>query len=175
MPLSYGGGIKTLNDAKEIFLSGFEKVIINSSLFEDISIIKQIADIYGTQSVIASIDVKKNVLGKYSIYSVSGTKKEAIELEKWIEEIQEAGAGEILLTNISFEGTWKGFDIPLIQRVAEISKVPLIVHGGAGHKKDVEDAVNIGGASAVALGSMVVFQQKDMGVLVNYDHNYKFK
>lgn len=174
MPLSYGGGIKTLRDAKEIFSSGFEKIVINSILFEDIGLIKQIVDIYGSQSVIASIDIKKNIFGKYIIYSRSGMKKESVELEEWVEMVQEAGAGEIMLTDISAEGTWKGFDIPLIQKVAHISDIPLIVHGGAGCRKDVEDAVNVGGASAVALGSMVVFQQKGMGVLINYDHDYQF-
>lgn len=174
IPLSYGGGIKSLEDAKKIFSSGFEKIILNSVLYQNINLVKEISDIYGAQSIIASIDVKKNIFGKYVLYSNSGTNKEPYELEQWAELLQDSGVGELLLTNISNEGTWRGFDLHLIQRIARISKVPLIVHGGAGCKKDVEDAINIGGASAVALGSMVVFQQKDMGVLVNYDHDYRF-
>ena len=175
MPLSYGGGICEFSDAKRLFKAGYEKVVINSALYRNIALAKEITDVYGTQSLIASIDVKKNLLGKYELYSHSGTKRELVDLEQWLEQLQDVGVGEVLLTNISNEGTWSGFDISLIKKVSSLINVPLIVHGGAGSREDVEEAVNNGGASAVGLGSMVVFQKKDMGVLINYDHEYNFK
>ena len=175
MPLAYGGGIRSADDARRLFCIGFEKVIINSALFDNIELVSQIAEIYGAQSIIASVDVRKDLFGKYKVYSNSGQKKEKVELFDWLQCLESAGVGEILLTNILTEGTWKGFDLELVKSVSERLSVPLVVHGGAGRKEDVENAVNIGGASAVGLGNMVVYQQKDMGVLVNYHHNYSFQ
>lgn len=174
MPLAYGGGIKSIEEVRKLFYIGFEKVIINSALYENIDLVSRIADLYGSQSVVASVDVKRSILGRYKVYSHSGQKQEKVELYEWLRSLEAAGAGEILLTNISLEGTWQGFDIELVKSVSNMLSIPLIIHGGAGSKKDVEDAVNMGGASAVGLGSMVVFQHKDMGVLVNYPHGYCF-
>lgn len=175
MPLAYGGGITTIEDARKIFSLGFEKIIINSSLYQDEgNLVKIISNEFGSQSVIASIDVKKDFLGRYRVYSNSGTIKQKITLKEAIKMVEKLGAGEIMLTNISLEGTWKGFDIELIRKVSEHTILPLIVHGGAGCKKDVEDAINLGRASGVALGNMVVYQKKGMGVLINYSHDYSF-
>ena len=174
MPLSYGGGINCIEDAENIFTMGFEKIIINSAAFKVPYLIEEIADKYGSQSVIASVDVKKTIFRGYKVFSNSGTHEENVKLDEWVLDLQDKGAGELLLTNVNREGTWSGFDIDLIKRISDLLEIPLIVHGGAGSKKDVEDAVNIGGASAVALGSMVVYQNKGMGVLINYNHNYNF-
>lgn len=172
MPLSYGGGIKSFEQAKKIFSMGFEKIVINSSLFNGLDLLQEIADVYGSQSLIVSIDIKKNLFGKYDVYSNSGSKKEDVKLLDWVEKVEAAGAGEILLTNISREGTWSGFDAEIIKKVSEKIMIPVVAHGGAGCEKDIKEAVRYGGASAVALGSMVVFQNKDMGVLINYNNNY---
>jgi cyclase len=168
MPLSYGGGIKTLQQAKRIFDIGFEKVIVNTAACEDPRLITEIADVYGNQSVIASIDIKHSILKKYEVYTNGGrlnTKKNPVE---WARTVEEYGAGEILLTNINREGTWEGFDLEVISRIADEVKIPLIANGGAGKISDIIDAVEVGHASAVALGSMVVFQKKGYGVLVNF-------
>lgn len=175
MPLAYGGGIKTVEDARQLFRIGFEKIVINSAFYRNINLVKQIAETFGTQSIIASVDVKKDFIGTYHAYSNSGHKKERGEVIGWMQELQKEGVGEILLTDIAREGTWSGFDIPFIRKVTQQLKIPVIVHGGAGCANDIEDAVNCGGASAVALGNMVVFQQKDMGVLINYKKDYDFK
>jgi cyclase len=168
MPLSYGGGIKTLQQAKRIFDIGFEKVIVNTAACEDPRLITEIADVYGNQSVIASIDIKHSILKKYEVYTNGGrlnTKKNPVE---WARTVEEYGAGEILLTNINREGTWEGFDLEVISRIADEVKIPLIANGGAGKISDIIDAVEVGHAAAVALGSMVVFQKKGYGVLVNF-------
>lgn len=172
MPLSYGGGIKNILQAQNIFSIGFEKIVINSSLFNNIHLIKEIVDLYGSQSLVVAIDIKKNLFGKYEVYSYSGTIKEEVKLLDWVQKVEEAGAGEILLTNISREGTWDGFDIDILKKITEKVTIPVIAHGGAGCRKDIEEAAKLGGASAIALGNMVVFQNKDMGVLINYSNNY---
>jgi cyclase len=168
MPVSYGGGIKSLQQVEKILGIGFEKVIINTCAIENKKIISEIARNFGSQSLIVSIDYKKNIFGKYQIYGRSGTKNYKLHPVEWAKEIKEYGAGEILLTSIDREGTWKGFDVELTKQVTEKVNLPVIANGGAGNIEDIVEVVNSGGASAVALGSMVVYQAKDMGVLVNF-------
>lgn len=168
MPLGYGGGIRSLDLAKRVFDSGFEKVSLNSAALENPSLITEVANHFGSQSVILSIDAKKSLLGKSKVFSYSGKKKWAISPESWAKRGQELGCGEILLTSIEREGTWLGFDLDLVRRVAGAVDLPVIAHGGAGKLEHIEQVLGQSGASAVALGSMVVYQKKDMGVLVNF-------
>jgi len=175
MPLSYGGGIRSLQEAERIFNIGFEKVVLNSYPFENPNIISELARAFGNQSVIIAIDVRKSFLGKYQVFGLSGTKNEKKHPTEWAKEVQERGAGEILLTSIDREGTWKGFDIELTAQVASTVSIPVIAHGGAGSVEQIGEIVRRGLASAVALGSMVVYQKKDMGVLVNFPDDTHLK
>lgn len=168
MPLSYGGGIKNSDEAKKILSIGFEKIILNSSVFENPNLITEIAKHSGSQSVIVAIDIKRNFWGNLKVYSNSGTKRENTSPIEWSKFVEELGAGEILLTSIDREGTWKGFDIDLINQICDNTSVPVIANGGAGCINDISIVLNQSKASAVAVGSMVVYQQKDMGVLVNF-------
>ncbi|NDO51179.1 imidazole glycerol phosphate synthase subunit HisF [Lachnospiraceae bacterium MD335] len=175
MPLAYGGGIKNFNQAKEIFSLGYEKVILNSVLYENLDIIGEIANVYGSQSVVASVDVKKDIFLNYRLFSCSAKKKQKISLIEWIKELQNRGVGEIMITDIDHEGTWSGYNYHLVKLITENSNVPVIAHGGAGKKSDVEKVINDAGAYAAAAGSMFVFQGKDLGVLINYDKDYSFR
>lgn len=168
MPLGYGGGICSLDLAKRVFDSGFEKVSLNSAALENPSLITEVANHFGSQSVILSIDAKKSLMGKSRVFSHSGKKKWEISPESWAQRGQELGCGEILLTSIEREGTWSGFDFDLVSQVAGAVDLPVIAHGGAGKMEHIEQVLGQSGASAVALGSMVVYQKKDMGVLVNF-------
>ncbi len=168
MPLGYGGGIRTLTDAKAVFDIGFEKVAVNSYAMENSGFVGQLAAYFGSQAVIASIDVKRNLWGRYQVRTHAGKKNSRRDPVEWAKELESLGAGEILLTSIDKEGTWTGFDLELVTRVTEAVNVPVIAHGGAGTVKHIGDVVKQAGASAVALGSMVVFQKKGMGVLVNF-------
>lgn len=168
MPLSYGGGITKIEHADNLFAIGFEKVVINSVAYRDPGLVRAIADKYGSQSVVVSIDVKKDLFGRYHVYSAGGTVKESVKPEDWIQRMEQAGAGEILLTSIDQEGTWAGFDEKLVQRMAKLVSVPVIANGGAYDLHSIQSVVKNAGASAVALGSMVVYQKKGMGVLVNF-------
>jgi cyclase len=168
MPMGYGGGITHLDQARKVFDGGFEKVVLNSVLFNNLSILGEIGNIYGAQSVVASVDVKKNLFGKQKVYSVSGTRKTDLDPVEWAKTLEGAGAGEIFLNSVDRDGTWEGYDIPLIRAVSEAVKIPVIACGGAGSMADFEKAVREGGASAVAAGSLFVYQRKGMGVLVNF-------
>jgi cyclase len=168
MPLSYGGGIRSVKTAERIFNIGFEKVVLNTYPFENPGIITDLANAFGSQSVIVAIDVRKSIWGKCQVYSLSGTVNQKRNPVEWAKEVEARGAGELLLTAIDNEGTWKGFDIELTTQVASAVSIPLIAHGGAGTVEHIGEVVKKGHASAVALGSMVVYQKQGMGVLVNF-------
>ncbi len=167
MPMSYGGGVVDAEMAKKILGIGFEKIVINSASFNNLRVIENIASYSGRQSVVASIDVKKNIWGKYQVYAFDGTQKMDKDPVSWAKQLESAGAGELLLTSIDNEGTWNGYDCTIISKIAAELRIPVIANGGAGQLNHLKEAKNAG-ASALALGSMVVYQQKGMGVLVNF-------
>ena len=168
MPLGYGGGIRSLDQAKAIFDIGFEKVVINTRAVEQPDFIAELAAQYGSQAVIASIDVKQGLGGRKLVRICSGRRRTSRDPVAWAKEVEARGAGEILLTSIDREGTWSGFDLDLVKSVADAVRIPVIAHGGGGSVEHIGAVVKRAGASAVALGSLVVFQKKGMGVLVNF-------
>ncbi|MDD3877304.1 MAG: AglZ/HisF2 family acetamidino modification protein [Bacteroidales bacterium] len=167
MPFSVGGGIDSLDKASQIFKAGAEKVILNTKAVENPDLISQISKNYGSQSVVVSIDVKKNWLGKYCLYVYSGGKQVNCNLIEWVRKAEQLGAGEILLNSIDQDGTMKGYDINLINWVAKEVKIPVIACGGAGHVRDFKSAIDAG-ADACAAGSMFVFHGPRKGILINY-------
>lgn len=168
MPLGYGGGIQSLEDAKAVFEIGIEKVALNAAAVANPALISQIADTYGSQAVIVSVDVRASIFGRPGVFDHVRKRRTGTDPIAWAKEAEARGAGEILLTSVDREGTWAGFDIELVRAVSDAVSVPVIAHGGAATTSDIRAAVQEGGASAVAIGSMVVFQKKDMGVLVNF-------
>lgn len=168
MPLSYGGGITDFSSAHEVLSIGFEKIIVNTQLYANPGLITQLAKHFGSQSVMASIDVKKKMWGSHTAYIKDGSEKIDIEVIEFAKRAEDAGAGEILLTSIDREGTWSGFDLEITRKVSEAVRVPVIANGGAGSIQHIADVIKKGHASAACLGSMVVYQQKGMGVLVNF-------
>jgi cyclase len=172
MPMAYGGAIRSMEEAKRVFDAGFEKVVLNSILFHDSAIISGIANLYGAQAVVCSVDVKKNIFGKYKVYSHSGTENTGKAPAEWIRMLEEAGAGEIFLNSIDKDGTWQGYDYDLISMVSGGIGIPLVACGGAGSVNDFEKAI-AAGASAVAAGSMFVYQKKGMGVLISFTSSLK--
>ena len=173
MPLAYGGGIRTFDQAKRIFEIGIEKVIINSALYKNPKLITQIAQIYGAQAIIASIDVKKSLFGKLNCVSNGGRVKENVQILDWVKNLESLGAGEILITSIDREGTWEGMEYELIRSTVQSTTLPVIANGGAGCVEDLRKAVYDCNASAVAMGSMVVYQKKGFGVLINFPERGK--
>jgi imidazole glycerol-phosphate synthase subunit HisF len=168
MPLSYGGGLKDFETCKSILSIGFEKVIINTHAYRNPDLLKKLSEYFGSQAVVGSIDVKKNMWGKYQVFINNGTEKINLDVVEWAQKMVEYGVGELLLTSMDKDGTWDGYDNELIKKVANAVNVPVIANGGAGMVQHLRDAVKIGNASAIALGSMVVYQKKGMGVLVNF-------
>ena len=168
MPLAYGGGIQSFEDARRVFEIGIEKVAVNAAALANPDLISQIADTYGSQAVIVAIDVRSSMFGKASVYDHVRRRSAGRDIVAWAQEAEKRGAGEILLTSVDREGTWSGFDLELVRKISDAVSVPVIAHGGAATTADIRAAIKQGGASAVAVGSMVVFQKRHMGVLVNF-------
>lgn len=167
MPISYGGGITDKELAKEIIQRGCEKIIINSYVFKNPKFITDLSKTFGSQSVVVSIDVKKNLFGKYKIYSNSGKVETSEDINKYPKFIQNMGAGEIFLNSIDIDGTWEGYDLELIKLVCDQTNIPVTVCGGASKIKDFMLAIK-NGANGCSAGSLAVFQGKDLGVLINF-------
>jgi len=167
MPMTYGGGINNLDDMKRVFGLGVEKIAINSHAFENHGFIKKAAHVFGNQSIVASIDVKRTTLGGYEVFIRGGKVGTGAEAFAHARAMEEMGVGEILLTSMDRDGTMGGYDLELIRGVSDAVRVPLVACGGAGSVEDMSRAV-AAGASAVAAGSLVVYQGRNRGVLINF-------
>lgn len=168
MPFGFGGGISTLDHAKRILGTGAEKVVLNSAVLANPGLVDEIAKVFGNQAVVASIDAKRTLLGGYDVYSHGGSRKVKRAPEQLAKELEDRGAGEILINSIDRDGTREGFDLALIQRVAKAVTVPVVACGGAGELSHFRQAVKDGGADAVAAGSFFVFRGKHRAVLITY-------
>jgi imidazole glycerol-phosphate synthase subunit HisF len=168
MPLCYGGGVRSLEDLKRLFGIGIEKVSVNSFAEESPGFIREASAAFGSQSIVVSIDVQKTFLGRYAVCSRGGQKMTKADPVDFARKMEAAGAGELLVTSIDRDGTWEGYDLDLLKRITSAVTIPVIACGGAGRVSHFGEAVARGGASAVAAGSMVVYQKKGMGVLINF-------
>lgn len=167
MPLSYGGGINDIDHADRLFYAGVEKLTVNKSFHYNPELVEKIAARYGSQSISVSIDSGKNWLGSNYAYINNGkTKTKYTPLELAV-KAEDHGAGEILLNSISRDGTYQGYELDLIEKITSKVKIPLVVCGGAGNLDDFVEAIRAG-ASAVAAGSMFVFQRPNQAVLISY-------
>jgi cyclase len=168
MPFAYGGGIRDLSDVQQLFSLGVEKIILNTCAIENPTLITKISEIYGSQSVVISIDVGQTLFGKYEVFTHGGrvnTKLDPVEVAK---KAQCLGAGEIFINSIDKDGTLSGYDIKLVKRISDVVGVPVIACGGASCLNDFALAVKEGNASAVSAGSFFVFHGKHKAVLITY-------
>lgn len=168
MPLCYGGGVKTVEQAQRIFSLGIEKIALSSAVLHDPKLITEISDRVGAQSVIVVLDVKKKLLGGYEVYTHNGKKATGINPFKFVEEAQKLGAGEIVINSIDKDGVMKGYDLDLIAKVREKISLPMTVLGGAGSLDDIEKVIDQHGVIGVAAGSLFVFRGPYKAVLINY-------
>ena len=167
MPIAYGGGITSTDQVKRILSVGVEKVILNRAAVKNPSLIREIANRFGSQSVVVSIDYKKNIFGKYGVYIENGKTKTGIDPVSFARQMEEAGAGEILLNSIERDGTFSGYDLEMIEKIAHLINIPMIAAGGASALSDFKRAVQYG-ASAVSAGSLFVFKRPHRAVLISY-------
>ncbi len=174
MPFGVGGGIKTVEHASALINAGAEKVVINTEFITNHKIVESIAKKLGSQSVVVSIDVKKNWLGKYNCYSKSGKDKSKYSPEELVMIAQESGAGEIIINSIENDGMMTGYDLEMINKISSKVNIPVVACGGAGKLSDLSLAIEKG-AHAVAAGSIFVYHGVRNAVLINYPSKEELK
>jgi cyclase len=168
MPLSYGGGVRTVEQVKRLCSLGIEKVAVNTHAVEQPAFITAAAELVGSSSVIASIDVKQDFWGRYRVYTHGGRVATGLDPVAHAMEMERRGAGEILLNSIDRDGTMNGYDLDLIRSVARAVGVPVVACGGAGSVEHLAQAVRDAGAAAAGAGSMFVFTGPHRAVLISY-------
>ena len=167
MPVAYGGGIRTLDDIRELFALGIEKVSVNTRAVEDPALIAAAAERFGSQAIVVSIDAKLEN-GRYVVYTHGGRTRTTLDPVAHAKAMEQLGAGEVLITSIDRDGTMQGYDLALIRSVVDAVGIPVIALGGAGSIEHLESAVKQGGAAAAAAGAMFVYFGRNRAVLINF-------
>ena len=155
IPLTVGGGIRKINDINDVLKAGADKVAINTAAIKNPSIIKEASRIFGSSTIVASIETIKNKEGEYLAYTDNGREHTGINIVEWSKQLEELGVGEIVITSIDQEGTGNGFDVILLKKIRSIVSIPVIAHGGFGNYNHIIKAITEGGANGVALSSMI--------------------
>jgi imidazole glycerol-phosphate synthase subunit HisF len=173
MPLCYGGGIKTDEQARRIFGLGVEKVALSSSVIDNPKLITKIANQVGSQSVIVVMDVKKKLFGGYEVFTHNGKQATGIDLFKFIKNAQKLGAGEIVINSIDKDGLMTGYDLYLIDKVRKTTTLPVTVLGGAGSIDHIAKLIEENGIIGASAGSLFVFKGPYKAVLINYPNSHQ--
>lgn len=168
MPFGYGGGITTVEQMRKLFYIGVEKVSINIGALENINLVKEAFELFGAQSVVVTVDIKKDFFGKYKVYNHKLKKNLRLNYLEYIKKVVEMGAGEIIINSVDRDGTFKGYDIELMRKISSNIGVPIIALGGAGKVDDLVNVVKEAKVSAVSAGSLFVFHGPHRAVLITY-------
>ena len=157
MPLTVGGGLRTLEDIRLMLNAGADKVSLNTSAITNPNVVSEASAKFGNQCIVVAIDAKREGEGRWNVYTHGGRNRTELDAVEWAKEVERRGAGEILLTSMDCDGTKDGYDIALTRAVSDAVKIPVIASGGAGNLKHLVDAVKLGGASAVLAASIFHF------------------
>jgi len=174
MPLCYGGAVSSIAQIKKLIFSGIEKVAINSSALSNPEFIREAADKFGSSTIVVSIDVSKNLFGKYQVHNKNKIKTKFSNPISMAEEMNKLGAGELLINAVDRDGMMSGFDTELINKISSLVDIPVVACGGGGNLKHFKPVIDAG-ASAIAAGSMFVFHGVHKAVLINYPSQSELK
>ena len=173
MPFSVGGGIRTLEDIRKIIEAGAEKVILNSIAGENPGFVSEAAEAFGSSTITVCIDVKNDFLGKEKVWIKAGTKSINFNPVQFARQMEESGAGEIIIQSIERDGKMEGYDINLIKKVAESVSIPVVSLGGAGSWQHIIELNSLVSLNGLAAGSLFVYHGERNAVLVNYPEREK--
>ena len=168
MPLCYGGGITTIQDIRDVVSVGVEKVALNSIAVQRAEFVKEAAASFGSSTIVVVVDYKKNIWGKLVVTGMSGTSRSSYNPVDFALLMEEMGAGEVVIQSIDRDGMMNGYDLELLSKITEKLTIPVIALGGAGNINHFKEAIDHAQVSAVAAGSLFVFQGKHKAVLINY-------
>ncbi|TGK09959.1 imidazole glycerol phosphate synthase subunit HisF [Leptospira fletcheri] len=160
VPLTVGGGIKSVIDIRKALLAGADKVCINSAAYENPKLITEASEKFGSQCIVGSIDFMEESPGHYVCYANSGSKKIDVDPVSWAKELERLGAGELIVTSIDRDGTMTGYDLTILKAISDSVKIPVIASGGAGSYGDMLSAIREGHSSAVAAASIFHFTEQ---------------
>ena len=161
IPLTVGGGLRSIEDIRNVLKAGADKVSINTAAIKNPEIIRETSLTFGSSTIVVSIEAIKENSGKYFAYTDNGREYTGVDVLEWAQQVDDLGAGEIIISSVDKEGTAEGFDLELTKMISESVNIPVIAHGGAGSIKDVIDVIKIGKADAVSLASILHYGIKD--------------
>jgi cyclase len=168
MPFAYGGGVRSLESIKKLLRLGVEKVILNTISAENPELIRQAADTFGSSTIIAALDVKKTLWGRYKRFIRSGKQAVSGDIVECAKRMESLGAGELFINSIDRDGVMDGYDLEMVRSITQSVSIPVIACGGAGNLVHMKEVVEEAGVSAAAAGSIFVYHGKLKGVLINY-------
>jgi len=168
MPVCYGGGVNSIDQMKKLYSLGIEKVSLSSSALNNPQLVTDAAKTFGSQSVVVTIDVKKNFWGNQKVFFHNGKKNSKVDVLDFVVEMENRGAGEIVINSIDRDGMMNGYDLDLLKEIKSSTTIPVIALGGAGSLSDLSTVVNEIGISAAAAGSLFVYHGPLNAVLINY-------
>jgi len=168
IPLTVGGGIRSLSDIEELLSSGADKVSINTAAVLNPSLIREASEIFGSQCIVVAIDAKRKQAYEWEVYIYGGARPTGLNAVKWAMKVEELGAGELLVTSIDADGTKRGYDLDLLRRIAMSVNIPLIASGGAGSPHHIYQALTIGGADAALAASIFHYGEYTIGSIKKY-------
>ena len=171
IPMTAGGGIRSVEDATELLRSGADKVLINTAATKNPGLLSQIAKRYGSQCLVLSIEAKRTKAGGWEVYTHNGRERTARSVVEWAVEGVERGAGEVLVTSIDQEGTRLGYDLELLEAVTNAIKVPVIASGGMGKLEDMVKAANRGGVDGLAIADALHYARFTVAEIRTYAQN----
>lgn len=175
MPICYGGGIRSIEDIRAIFSLGVEKISLCSYAAENPDFVNEASRIFGSQSIVVCLDVKKNIFNKYELVTRDGSHKTGIDPVEFAVKMEKLGAGELLINSVDQDGAMKGYDLNLIKSITSKVNIPVIACGGAGSLSDLSEVIKTAGASSACAGSLFVFFGKQKAVLINYPDRAEIK
>jgi len=158
IPITVGGGIRSISDIKDVLRVGADKVCLNTAAIKDPELIKKASRMFGSSTIVVAIEAIKEENGNYLAYTDNGREYTGIDVFEWAQKIDDLGAGEIVITSVDREGTGQGFDLDLISKLNQLVSIPVIAHGGAGTKEQVVDVIKDGHTNAVMISSLFHYQ-----------------
>jgi imidazole glycerol-phosphate synthase subunit HisF len=154
IPITVGGGLRTIQDIKEVLRVGADKVCLNTAAIKNPELIKEASSMFGSSTIVIAIEAIKESDGRYLAYTDNGREFTGVDVFEWAKKVEELGAGEILITSVDKEGSGEGFDIELIRRISKNASIPVIAHGGPSKKEDLLSALTYGMADSMAISSL---------------------
>ena len=170
IPITVGGGIRTIENAREILRSGADKVAVNTAAVANPALITNIAREFGSQCMVLSIEAKKIGNNNWEVYTDNGRERTGLDVVEWAKQGVKLGAGELLITSVDQEGTRKGFDVELVRAVSSEIDIPVIASGGMGKIEDIVSVVQEGGADAIAMADILHYRRAEVGDIRTYAH-----